>query len=74
MWFDRLDCGANGLWLLRMGNTLRLNATLLSTPQGAIAIEQIRTPENHPQRGTIRPLNSQDKALFTVGYYPLLSA
>ncbi|CAI1050566.1 hypothetical protein [Serratia entomophila] len=79
--FNCLGCGARWLWRLLLGQrqgarteTLRLSATLLSTPQGAIPIEQIRTLEKHPQHGAIRLLDSQGNALFTIDYYSLLSA
>ncbi|CAI0861703.1 hypothetical protein [Serratia ficaria] len=79
--FNCLGCGARWLWQLLLGDrkgtptdTLRLSATLLSTPQGAIPIERIRALENQPQHGTIRLLDGQGNALFTIGYYSLLSA
>lgn len=79
--FNYLSCSA--LWLnhLLPGNrkkqtpqTLQLSATALITPQESIPIEQIRTLENNTQRGIIRLLDNQGNALFTIGYFSLLSA
>ncbi|MDT3252530.1 hypothetical protein QZQ97_16570 [Serratia sp. root2] len=79
--FSYLSCSA--LWLnhLLPGNrkkqtpqTLQLSATALITPQESIPIEQIRALENNTQRGVIRLLDNQGNALFTIGYFSLLSA
>lgn len=79
--FHYLSCGARWLNHLLPGNrqgkqvqTLQLSATALITAQGSIPIEQIRELENNPRRGTIRLLDNQGNALFTIGYFSLLSA
>ncbi|CAI1843375.1 MULTISPECIES: hypothetical protein [Serratia] len=79
--FRYLSCGARWLTQLLPGHrkgqspqTLSLSSTALITAQGPIPIEQIRELENNPQRGTIRLLDNQGNALFTIGYFSLLSA
>lgn len=54
--------------------TLRLSATILSTPQGQIPIEQIHTLENNPQRNMIRLLDIHGNELFSIDYFLLFSA
>ncbi|MGW1443191.1 hypothetical protein ACWA06_10625 [Serratia rhizosphaerae] len=56
------------------GQTLRLSAKTLVTPQGDIAIEQIRSLDSQPQHGVIHLLDSQGQTLATLRYYSLLSA
>lgn len=79
--FHYLSCGARWLSHLLPGNrkgkqiqTLKLSANALITAQGIIPIEQIRELENNPLHGTIRLLDNQGNALFTIGYFSLLSA
>lgn len=78
--FHTVGGGARWLWRLLLGKrqdspaeTLRLSATLLTTQSGSVPIEQIRTLENHPQRG-IRLLDGQGNVLFAIRCDSLLSA
>ncbi|MCR0996692.1 hypothetical protein [Serratia rubidaea] len=56
------------------GQTLRLSAKTLVTPQGSIDIAQVHSLDSQPQHGEIRLRDAQGQTLATLCYFSLLSA